>query len=86
MSKMNNIIKTCQGCGIKFKPKYRTQRYCSLLCWNTSAEIRAINREALLERWRNDPEFRSLVSEVMRERWRNNPEYRALVSEVMHEC
>jgi len=75
---MNNIIKTCQGCGIKFKPNFPTQRYHSKLCWDTSAE----NSERMLERWRNDPEFRALQREATREHWRK-PEFRAQMIEVL---
>src|SRR5262245_20994234 len=77
--------KTCQGCGIKFKPNSsKKQRYCSKSCWYASAEI----RQTMLDRWRN-PEFRALMikvaSEVMLEYWRNNPEHRALISEMTRE-
>src|SRR5262245_566779 len=78
---MNNLHKTCQGCGIQFKPNYPTQRFHSRLCSNTCAEHRAINREARLERWRNDTEYRALMVEAARKLWQK-PEYRALMVEV----
>ena len=78
---MSNI-KTCQGCGIEFKPNFPKQRYCSHPCWLTSAE----NREMMLERWHH-PEFQALVSEVNREamlkRWRNNSELWARLSALV---
>ena len=80
---MNNI-KTCHGCGIKFKPNFGAQRYCTQSCWHTSAEKRAIHREVMLDRWHNNPEFRAFMSEVSREHWRN-PGFRALMSEMSRE-
>ena len=53
--------KTCQGCGITFKPNYGAQRFCSVRCWTTSAEI----RELLRELWQK-PEHRVLMLEVLK--------------------
>jgi hypothetical protein len=77
---MNNN-KTCQGCGVEFKPNSSTQRFCSNLCWLTSAEKRAITREVMHERWR-DPKFQTLISEMMRECWQQ-PKYRVSVIEAL---